>query len=54
MEVLDKLEAIPTDHDEKPQQDIKINDIVVYVDPFNVTPHWLLSDSPGMAEEEKG
>jgi len=36
IEVLDKLEAIPTDHEEKPQQDIKINNIVIFVDPFDV------------------
>jgi peptidyl-prolyl cis-trans isomerase-like 2 len=36
MEVLDKLEAVPTDHDERPEQDIKIVDIIVFVDPFDV------------------
>jgi len=36
LEVLDKLEAIPTDHDEKPEQDIKINKILIFVDPFDV------------------
>jgi peptidyl-prolyl cis-trans isomerase-like 2 len=36
LEVLDKLEAIPTDHDEKPEQDIKINKLLIFVDPFDV------------------
>ena len=36
LEVLDKLENIPTDHDEKPEQDIKINKILIFVDPFDV------------------
>jgi Cyclophilin type peptidyl-prolyl cis-trans isomerase/CLD len=39
IEILDKLEAIPTDHEEKPQQDIKINNIVIFVDPFDVMHH---------------
>jgi len=30
------LEEIQTDHDEKPLQEIKINRIVVFVDPFEV------------------
>ena len=38
LEVLDKLEEIPTDHDEKPLQEVKINKIVVFVDPFDVKP----------------
>ena len=37
LEVLDKLEAIPTDHEEKPEQDIRINNIVIFVDPFDVS-----------------
>ena len=37
MDVLDKLEEVPTDHDEKPLQDIKIHQIIVFVDPFDVT-----------------
>jgi len=36
LEVLDKLEEIQTDYDEKPLQEIKINRIVVFVDPFEV------------------
>jgi hypothetical protein len=36
MDVLDKLEEVPTDHDEKPVQDIKINKVMVFVDPFDV------------------
>lgn len=36
MDVLDKLEEVPSDHDEKPVQDIKINKIIVFVDPFDV------------------
>jgi hypothetical protein len=36
LEILDKLEAIPTDHDEKPEQDIKINKLLIFVDPFDV------------------
>ena len=36
MEILDKLEAIPTDHDERPEQDIKIKKILIFVDPFDV------------------
>lgn len=39
IEILDKLEAIPTDHEEKPPQDIKIKNIVIFVDPFDVMPH---------------
>ena len=39
IEILDKLEAIPTDHEEKPQQDVKINNIVIFVDPFDVMHH---------------
>ena len=42
LEVLDKLEDIPTDHDEKPLQDIKINSVVIFVDPFEVTPRMRL------------
>jgi len=37
MDVLDKLEEVPSDHDEKPVQDIKITKIVVFVDPFDVS-----------------
>jgi len=37
MDVLDKLEEVPSDHDEKPVQDIKIIKIVVFVDPFEVS-----------------
>jgi peptidyl-prolyl cis-trans isomerase-like 2 len=36
LEILDKLEAIPTNHDEKPEQDIKINKLIIFVDPFDV------------------
>jgi len=36
LEILDKLEEIQTDYDEKPLQEIKINRIVVFVDPFEV------------------
>jgi len=36
LEILEKLENIPTDHDEKPQQQIKINKILIFVDPFDV------------------
>jgi peptidyl-prolyl cis-trans isomerase-like 2 len=41
IEILDKLEEIPTDHEEKPQQDIKINNIVIFVDPFDVILEYL-------------
>ena len=44
LEILDKLEDIPTDHDEKPQQDIKINNIIIFVDPFDVTFVCIFSD----------
>lgn len=40
IEILDKLEAIPTDHEEKPEQDIKIKNIVIFVDPFDVLYHY--------------
>jgi peptidyl-prolyl cis-trans isomerase-like protein 2 len=36
LEVLDKMEETPTDHDEKPVNDIKINSIIIFVDPFDV------------------
>jgi hypothetical protein len=36
MDVLDKLEEVPTDPDEKPVHDIKINKVMVFVDPFDV------------------
>jgi peptidyl-prolyl cis-trans isomerase-like 2 len=36
LEILDKLEAIPTNHDEKPEEDIKINKLIIFVDPFDV------------------
>jgi peptidyl-prolyl cis-trans isomerase-like protein 2 len=38
LEILDQLENIPTDHDEKPQQEIKINKLLIFVDPFEVLP----------------
>lgn len=36
LEILDKLENIPTDHDERPKEEIKINNIIIFVDPFDV------------------
>ena len=36
LEVLDKMEETPTDHDDKPEKDIKINSIIIFVDPFDV------------------
>jgi hypothetical protein len=45
LEILDKLEAIPTNHDEKPEQDIKINKLIIFVDPFDVLffeDNWLI------------
>jgi hypothetical protein len=36
LEILEKFEAIPTNHDEKPEQDIKINKLLIFVDPFDV------------------
>ena len=36
IEVLDKMEQVPTDHDEKPLEDIKIKSVIVFVDPFDV------------------
>ena len=38
LEILDKMEEVPTDHDDKPTKDIKINNIIIFVDPFDVTP----------------
>jgi peptidyl-prolyl cis-trans isomerase-like 2 len=37
LEVLDKMEEEPTDHDDKPVKDIKINSIIIFVDPFDVS-----------------
>jgi peptidyl-prolyl cis-trans isomerase-like 2 len=37
MDVLDRLEDVPSDHDEKPIRDIKINKIIVFVNPFDVS-----------------
>ncbi|OZJ05976.1 hypothetical protein BZG36_01215 [Bifiguratus adelaidae] len=34
MDVLDKMEAIPTDEDDRPQQRIRMIDVVVFVDPY--------------------
>lgn len=36
LEILDKMEEVPTDHDDKPTKDIKINNIIIFVDPFDV------------------
>ena len=33
---MDKMEETPTDHDDKPEKDIKINSIIIFVDPFDV------------------
>jgi hypothetical protein len=38
MDIVDKLEEIETDYDEKPLQDIKITTIIIFVDPFDVPP----------------
>ncbi|KXN73055.1 cyclophilin-like protein [Conidiobolus coronatus NRRL 28638] len=35
IEVLDKMEVVPTDDDDKPVQEIKIRDILVIIDPFD-------------------
>ena len=45
LEILDKLENIPTDHDERPQQEIKINKLLIFVDPFNVVSCHVFPDS---------
>lgn len=43
LEILDKLENIPTDHDERPKEEIKINNIIIFVDPFDVISHPVFS-----------
>ena len=34
LDILDRMETTPTDSSDRPTKDIKINEIVVYVDPF--------------------
>jgi peptidyl-prolyl cis-trans isomerase-like protein 2 len=35
LDVLSKMEAIPTDEDDRPEKSIKIKDVVVFVDPYD-------------------
>jgi len=50
LEVLDKMEEVPTDTDEKPEKDIKINKILIYVDPFD---EWQKKRKAREIEEEE-
>ena len=52
LEILDKLEDMPTNHDEKPEEDIRIHRIIIFVDPFDVIPwHRVRVLRVGMAKE---
>ncbi|KAG4103040.1 peptidyl-prolyl cis-trans isomerase-like 2-like protein [Neocallimastix lanati (nom. inval.)] len=53
LEVLSKLEAIPTDDQDRPLQEIKIKDVVVYVDPYEKFQEELKSKEEQKKEEEE-
>jgi peptidyl-prolyl cis-trans isomerase-like protein 2 len=55
--VLNKMEAIPTSEEDRPEQPIKIKDIVVFVDPYeeyhNKLEKRLIRQASGEYEQEK-
>ncbi|CAM0137762.1 cyclophilin peptidyl-prolyl cis-trans isomerase Cyp8 [Umbelopsis sp. WA50703] len=57
LDVLNKMEAIPTSEEDRPEQPIKIKDIVVFVDPYeeyhNKLEKRLIRQASGEYEQEK-
>jgi peptidyl-prolyl cis-trans isomerase-like 2 len=57
LDVLNKMEAIPADEDDRPEKPIKIKDIVVFVDPYeeyhNKLEKRLKRQASGEYEQEK-